>query len=205
MKKPNLNFLIDTTAFVLFVFLAVTGVLMRYILPPGTGRFAFLWGLNRHDWGRIHFWVSVSLLSVLSFHLFLHWKWILCVIKGINGHNSGLRMLLGIIGFSALLGMALSPLFGTVEKHDRVQHESGRGAFHETGGDIRGYMTLRELELATGMPYGLFLKELNLPLKTSPDERIGRLGRIHGFSMNEVRKIISKHGKTKKHYPDEHQ
>ncbi len=61
--KATLNFIIDVIAFTGFLFLTTTGVLMRYLLPPGSGRFASLWGLNRHEWGTIHFWISVAFLE----------------------------------------------------------------------------------------------------------------------------------------------
>ena len=43
-------------AFAGFVLLITTGVLMRYVLPPGSGRRAAIWGLDRHGWGDLHFW-----------------------------------------------------------------------------------------------------------------------------------------------------
>ncbi len=39
MKRTALNALIDTLAFVALVFIASTGFLMRYQLPPGSGGF----------------------------------------------------------------------------------------------------------------------------------------------------------------------
>ena len=35
MKSATLKFLIDSIAFVAFVLLASTGLLMRFVLPPG--------------------------------------------------------------------------------------------------------------------------------------------------------------------------
>ncbi|NIQ14683.1 MAG: DUF4405 domain-containing protein, partial [Candidatus Dadabacteria bacterium] len=71
MKKKNLNFIIDILAFVCFVLLTTTGVLMKFILPPGSGHYATIWGLDRHEWGNIHFWVSVIFFSILILHLIL--------------------------------------------------------------------------------------------------------------------------------------
>ncbi len=45
MKQVQRNFVVDLAAFVAFVLLTTTGVLLRYILPPGSGRFTTLWGL----------------------------------------------------------------------------------------------------------------------------------------------------------------
>lgn len=54
MKRTHLNFIVDVVAFVGFVVLRTTGVLMRYILPPGSGRYSTIWGLDRHEWGGIN-------------------------------------------------------------------------------------------------------------------------------------------------------
>ena len=49
MKRANLNFLIDTVAFVAFVLLISTGLLVHYVLPAGSGHFSILWGMDRHE------------------------------------------------------------------------------------------------------------------------------------------------------------
>ncbi len=115
MHRPTLNFLIDSVAFVAFSFLTTTGILTRYLLPPGSGRWATLWGLNRHQWGDLHFWVAVVLLGVLAIHLVLHWRWILCIVKGKRPDTSGWRVGLGLVGLIGLLGLAAAPLLAPVE------------------------------------------------------------------------------------------
>ena len=40
MKRVNLNFIVDVVAFAGFVLLTTTGVLKRYILPPGSGHYS---------------------------------------------------------------------------------------------------------------------------------------------------------------------
>ena len=44
MKRTNLNLIIDAAGFAGFVFLTATGVLVRYVLPPGSGHHTTLWG-----------------------------------------------------------------------------------------------------------------------------------------------------------------
>ena len=65
MKRTHLNFIVDVVAFVGFVVLTTTGVLMRYILPPGSGHYSTIWSLDRHEWGGIHFWISVVFFPYL--------------------------------------------------------------------------------------------------------------------------------------------
>jgi mono/diheme cytochrome c family protein len=81
MKRTLVNLLIDLAAAVLFLGMLATGYLIRFPLPPGTNKALSLWGLSRHQWGGIHFWISVALLSVLLVHLALHWQWVVTVIR----------------------------------------------------------------------------------------------------------------------------
>jgi predicted membrane protein len=38
-------------------------------------------GLNRHEWGSIHLWLSFFFLFLLAFHIILHWKMIACIFQ----------------------------------------------------------------------------------------------------------------------------
>ena len=69
MNRSTIIKIIDVLAFVGFVFLASTGILLNYILPPGSGRWAEIWGLNRHEWGGIHFFIVTLFFVLLSAHL----------------------------------------------------------------------------------------------------------------------------------------
>ncbi len=129
MRRPTLNLLVDSVAFAGFVFLTTTGVLMRYVLPPGSGHHSVVWGLDRHDWGAIHFWIAAGFLCVLAFHLFLHWKWIVNAVRGRPREGSGARVGLGIVGLRAVVALAAAPLVSPVKKVDRgaeQPHESSR-------------------------------------------------------------------------------
>jgi hypothetical protein len=110
MKRSKLNFILDAAAFSGFVFLTTTGVLMRYVLPPGSKRFSMIWGLDRHGWGDIHFWISIAFLGLLAMHLLLHWKWVVNTLRGKSRDDSGLRAGLGIVGTVGLLALAIAPL-----------------------------------------------------------------------------------------------
>lgn len=116
MKKVSLNYLVDVFAFVEFVFLATTGVLLFYTLPPGSGRFTTVWGLDRHDWGEVHLWVAVALFSTLALHLVLHWQWLVNLTRGREREKVGLRLALGLVGMVMVLAMAAAPLLAPVEK-----------------------------------------------------------------------------------------
>ncbi|WKJ92330.1 DUF4405 domain-containing protein [Methylomonas montana] len=80
MNRTLVNIIIDLVATLLFLGMIATGYLLRFPLPPGSNKTLTLWRLSRHQWGDIHFWISLGLLAVLVIHLALHWNWIVTVI-----------------------------------------------------------------------------------------------------------------------------
>lgn len=44
MKRSSLNLSIDVVAFIGFIVLTTTGVLLRYVLPPGSGHYSTIVG-----------------------------------------------------------------------------------------------------------------------------------------------------------------
>jgi mono/diheme cytochrome c family protein len=57
-----------------------TGYILHFPLPRGTNKSLSLWSLSRHEWGTVHFWISLALLAVLLTHLALHWQWVVTVV-----------------------------------------------------------------------------------------------------------------------------
>jgi hypothetical protein len=80
MNRTIANIIFDIIAAFLLLGMIATGYLLRFPLPPGSNKTLSLWGLTRHQWGDIHFWISLGLLVVLVIHLVLHWNWIVTVI-----------------------------------------------------------------------------------------------------------------------------
>jgi hypothetical protein len=72
MKRADQNAWVDGVALVVAVVVLSTGLVMRYALPPGSGRIvgmgggprsldrtvSVLWGMTRHGWGDLHYWAS---------------------------------------------------------------------------------------------------------------------------------------------------
>ena len=110
MKRSTIILIIDAFAFIGFLFLTSTGILLHYLLPPGSGRWSGIWNLNRHEWGEIHFWISAVFFGVLSLHLILHWRVIVNLLKGRHTKEPKLRLALGIIGLVAVLLFSVAHL-----------------------------------------------------------------------------------------------
>jgi hypothetical protein len=191
MKRPNLNFIVDCLGFAGFVLLAATGVLMRYVLPPGSGHSTTIWTLDRHEWGSIHFWIAIAFLAVLAVHLFLHWRWIVTLMSGRPREGSGARLALGTVGLAALLALAVAPFLSPVERAGGELHAPDSHSSELEGLEsIRGFMTLAEVQEATGVPAQHIVEQLGLPAGVRHDERLGRLKTTHGFAIDDVRRIV---------------
>lgn len=80
INRTVVNIIIDLTAALLFLGMLATGYLLRFPLPPGSNKTYSLWGLSRHQWGDVHFWISLGLILTMIVHLALHWNWIVTVI-----------------------------------------------------------------------------------------------------------------------------
>jgi len=195
MKRSRKNFVVDSLAFVFFVFLVSTGVILHYILPPGSGHSKSIWGMGRHDWGDIHFYVSVGFLSILVIHLILHWNWIVSLIKGRERKASGRRSLLGLVGALAILAIALAPILTPVEGSGRGKMEMEERTHDEEKSEtkIQGSMTLKEVEASTEVPVSFILQQLQIPSDISEDTKLGELRKEYGFTMDKVRNIVEQY------------
>jgi len=88
MERREINIFTDLLIFFDLVLVILTGLILKFRLPPGTGGgrrriygsggdslFAF-WGLTRHEWGGVHFYLALALIGLAAIHLYLHWSWI---------------------------------------------------------------------------------------------------------------------------------
>lgn len=80
MQRLWLNYVVDLLTLLALLAIAGTGLIMRFALPPGSGHVGnVLWGLGRHDWGSVHFWLTVGTAGILVLHVILHWSWVCTV------------------------------------------------------------------------------------------------------------------------------
>lgn len=209
MKRPQLNFLVDAASFVAFLLLLSTGLVLRYQLPPGSGGIeghgsgrgtanrlvTLLWGQTRHDWGKIHLWIAVALLAALAVHLILHWKWIVCVLRGTRREASGWRFCLGMVSLVALIALVAAPFIAPTVDVPRGDLQNLREATPShidatDWGELRGSSTLREAAAEGGVSVEYLRTQLGLGDDASPDDRIGPLLRDSGKRMSDLRRLL---------------
>lgn len=221
LRRSTLNFLVDVLALLAIFVMVATGLVIRFALPPGTGGGhgeggLALWGFGRHDWGDVHFWTSVVLGVLLIVHVALHWSWVCLMVKRLLGGTEAgqpaagrctacgvgflLVVILAFAGFTWYAGGAVTQVRSRGDAESRPGRLRDDAARHGRGGEqgeghgqISGSMSLGEIETATGVSVDTLKSELGLPADMSAQERIGRLGRQHGFSMDEVRGVVAKH------------
>ena len=217
-RMPHWNALVDTLAYVGFVALAVTGLVMRFQLPPGSGgehggrggagsgdrAVSLLWGATRHDWGGLHYWIALGLFAVLAVHLALHWKWIVCMLRGKKSDESGGRFALGVAGLVGVIALGTLPFVTATESTTRGALASGSASSDKTAvsahpdaksnafADLRGSNTLAEAADAAGVTVAQIAAALNLPGDTPPDTRFSSFIHDRGLSMDEVRQTLAR-------------
>jgi hypothetical protein len=145
-------------------------------------------------------------MGVLAVHLVLHWKWIVCVLRG-KPHSdvSGGRFALGIAGLVLVTLLAAAPLLTpsrTAPRAQLLKAPSGGQQTDLAGPEeevessdvetIRGFMTLEEVASQSGVPVSDILGRLGLPPDTAPSEQVGRLLRAHGLDMSKLRQAVGK-------------
>jgi hypothetical protein len=115
MKRQPFNFLIDIASFLVLFLLILTGLLIYYVLPP-CGNCAgastacefesTLWGLGRHSYGTIHFYLSLATMILMVLHVALHWSWVCqscCRLLGRKSLPPDRQNLYGTVFLSALI------------------------------------------------------------------------------------------------------
>jgi Domain of unknown function (DUF4405) len=197
MNRTKFNALVDGLALLSFIFLTSTGLLLKFKLPAHSGS-STLWGYTRHDWGAIHTWISFALMFFMLFHLALHWKWIVTVVKGKAEQVKKPRLIGGVVILTVLIVLSVAPFFMAVSQGrggqgERRQHGVEENQVEEhsrSNSRIKGSTTLAHIEQLTGVTTKEFLSSLNIPGNQPGDTRIGPLCRQYGIEMSQVRQQV---------------
>ena len=69
---------------------ALTGLLL-WLAPSGpqSGRQLLLLGLTKGEWGDVHFWIGVAVLTVTLVHIIIDWKALRGVIRYLTSVHRG--------------------------------------------------------------------------------------------------------------------
>ncbi len=108
IKMTTLNFWVDAVTGLVLLLEIWTGLLIRFVLPPGQGRGKnwLLWGLNRHAYGSIHFYLAIAMIVLVLIHLWLHWAWVCSVFRNLLGRSVPEKKTRALWGIGLLLMVA---------------------------------------------------------------------------------------------------
>lgn len=79
MKKSDWQYIIDTLLIMFIIGIAIIGFLMDLVIPkaPQVSESAkYFLGLQRHQWGNIHFYLSIAFAVLVIIRLIFSWNWI---------------------------------------------------------------------------------------------------------------------------------
>jgi hypothetical protein len=184
----------------------LTGLIMRFALPPGSGNRRLLWSMGRHEWGDVHFWLAAAIGGVVLLHLALHWQWVCATVlrlvrpsyPGQSQRSPLWRNSLGIAIVLAVVALLVAFVPISTQSVTEIRggqsagsdEQPGRGHGRDSEGFIQGSMSLSEVAAARGMSVEVVKSRLGIPSDVSSDERLGRLSRRFGFSMQDVREKL---------------
>ncbi len=81
------RYLVDVTMLIVFIICAVTGFVLWYAFPSGSGgrQWNFFLGVAKHDWTTIHDYSSLVLTVTIIIHFMINFNWLIQVTKKILG------------------------------------------------------------------------------------------------------------------------
>jgi hypothetical protein len=214
MKKSDWQYLVDTLLFFSVVGIALIGFLMGLVIPKGPTApesTKYFLGLHRHQWSNIHFYLSIAFVVFVTIHILFSWKWIKNKSRQIFKERWNTALISTAVASVLLVFLfwALYPRVpGSYEDYGvRASVRSGQQAKSDVKGPlvdekilyedgsvyivITGQTTLNQAEKATGIPAETIAAELEIPSNVSPDDTFGRLRKQYGFSLLNVRDVVS--------------
>jgi len=135
MDKSKLNFIIDALMTLLMAALAGIGFLVKYVLITGKERIAvygrrvelYFLGMDRHEWGAIHYYLGLALAALVILHVVLHWPAIVGVYRRLIPARLARNAVAILFTLTVLFLLAFALL-----ARPRVEEESGlhgKGSF----------------------------------------------------------------------------
>ena len=197
MNRTFLNLMTDALAAFVMLAMVATGIVLRFSLPPGTHRELVLWGLTRHEWGDLHFWLALAALGVVLIHLVLHWTWVVAVTRrwvvGAGRGSPGRRArVAAAVATVAVLILSLAGFWSWSRASVRsVESSFGTAEVAQTDVEgLRGSMTLAEAAAALGFSMQEICSRLAIPDQTPETVRLGQIARERGGDMQKLRQKL---------------
>jgi len=82
MNKIKINMWVNLISLLVFIPVAVSGVVLFWIIPKGNSRIDDIFlGLSRHTWTNLHNYFGLIFLALILIHIILHIYWFKCVPK----------------------------------------------------------------------------------------------------------------------------
>ena len=215
MRRNTLNFIIDCALALAMLGMIMTGLVIRFVLPPGSGQQA-LWSLTRHEWGDVHFWLAVAIAALALLHVAMHWQWTcMTIYQLVRGAEAGVprSMVRNIAGVTTVLLLAVlcagfvwvargqvgaarqggqyrgGASAGAAEEPRQRRGRSEQPATRESGAGqmLRGSTSIKEAAAAVGVSVEELRRRLGVPADVPDDQTLGRLSQRLGVSMSELR------------------
>jgi len=147
MKKAKLNLIIDVLLLLGLAVITGIGFLMKNVLVPGYlrreiyGRNVelFFWGLDRHQWGAIHFIIGIVFLILIVLHIVLHWQMMVRIYCELVP-NRPARWIAALIILAVTILLLIFPYF----VRPKVSDESGGGYHGRAPASQRSIGTARQ-------------------------------------------------------------
>lgn len=217
IKRSNLNVSIDVLMFLVMMPIIGIGFLIKYVLLNGVERNLIygndmdllFWGMDRHQWGSIHLYLSFILIFLLVLHLVFHWKMMIAMFKNMVKSKVG-RVSAAIVLPLVVVLLAIVPLFLQPEVVEGVTHhghathqhqveesqllESSdhvihKEEHHDSSIEINGRMTMNDVAKTFGLSIQELCEEVGMPIDDA-SMTLGRLKKQYSFDMDELRTFI---------------
>lgn len=112
LARQKLNFAVDALLLLVLCAITGTGLLVRYVLLPGREAWErygsnrlFVWGMERHEWGAVHFVLGIAFAVLLVLHVALHWRMVVGIYRGLVRNRAARAALLWLFVCACVLLM----------------------------------------------------------------------------------------------------
>lgn len=78
----------------------------------------------------------------------------------------------------------------TIRVQSNIKEETEHEHQHDSSIEIKGFMTLQDIQDSYNIPIEILIKELKMPANTSANAKLGHLKKEYNFTMSDIETII---------------